>query len=960
MPFAFLPKKVEATNILGYISGLSGVIKNLPMCQGISSIKTLFTQGSDQESAVTDDLVTTLKPTLTQAVADATDEADSVKVDVGDQVKSDTAASAAASKKLEKDTAILKTNDTCLQSIGRAVIKMLLQKITTDTVSWINGGMSGDPLFVKNPGEYFGDIAKNEMIGFFGEINDPTKFPFGKAFIQAEADSFKSKFANNAQYTLDKMIQDTNPGSNFTAQTFSQDFSQGGWAAWDAMTQNAANNPLGFTLMASNELAKRIEDKTQLAAGSLQQSGGYLGVQKCMDPEGVTKQEDEAGQKERASDPNRAEEDYDNRICNQWNFVTPGQMVAAAATKAINYPDNNLLSAQDLNDAVAAILDALLNSFSSSFMGENGFAGLSDTSEFQAGAQGDFVLNTDNTTDYNNPQVENDFSSYQIAASSFLSQRPNFNIRTDLNQALIDEQRIFSDKLIEENKELNSTIDKKNYNILGTFTPCASEGQTCSFPGTKIVSYGANGSYFLKTATNSTVCGVSSFGGDPIYGVPKTCSYSDSGASNAYGLIPTIYQLDYCIPGPHPGFEGTSRAALSAALGTVVPETMDSIKSKSASDIAGMVSSIAPLAAMAVGAVVGAAVGSVLPVIGNVVGAVAGAIVGVVLAYVSDLINSGKKTRIRAYYAGAIRMITGILVAVDKYDSSPSTLDWGPFSDAINKILDRYIQIIYDVYNPAQMPTVTTEAIQKYLEVKGYNQMFTNNEARITSMQSIIKRLGEIKNEIDKLNQSLSIGSITQTDYETALGPWISAFGRISQEMVTGDDIAVVDNTIKQIVDEKDYIYNNLLKGPNGCEKDLELAKGVDGPGLPWQVYATKRMEYPGQILYDYNNWNNTNKTTLSFPDPYNSGYKDNKMNVHTDINVIGPGFLSYVVFQSTNPSNCSSEGTPTDGSLHCPLKIDDVVPMRDWTTALGVNGNNSGDPSAPVSGIFEDMIGVY
>ena len=68
--------------------------------------------------------------------------------------------------------------------------------------------------------------------------------------MQNIALAFNNKFQDNARYSLNELIQSTNP--EFTAETFQQDFSQGGWNAWTAMTQVPANNPLGFKLMADN------------------------------------------------------------------------------------------------------------------------------------------------------------------------------------------------------------------------------------------------------------------------------------------------------------------------------------------------------------------------------------------------------------------------------------------------------------------------------------------------------------------------------------------------------------------------------------------------------------------------------------------------------------------------------------------------------------------------------------
>jgi hypothetical protein len=62
------------------------------------------------------------------------------------------------------------------------------------------------------------------------------------------------------------------------------------------------------------------------------------------------------------------------------------------------------------------------------------------------------------------------------------------------------------------------------------YTVCAGEGQACSFSGTKQVRFGANGQWATRTATGSIACDNATFG-DPLPNVVKRCEYRDSPAS---------------------------------------------------------------------------------------------------------------------------------------------------------------------------------------------------------------------------------------------------------------------------------------------------------------------------------------------------------------------------------------------------------------------------------------------
>ena len=910
MPLSFIPKKAEAQiGISGYTSGLAPAIASLPQCKEVinSGIKSLFS-GIGNLFLSEDDIAGN------QAIADIEERNKNIPDLLDMSGLDDTASSAASSfdninvfdteanKKLDalkkqseaikQSTESLNANSTCIQSIGRLIIKMLLQKLTVSTVAWINSGFDGNPAFIQDPGRFFNDIAKNEILQFGLEIDNPELFPFGRAWMQNTALAFNNKFQDNARYSLNELIQSTNP--EFTAETFQQDFSQGGWNAWTAMTQVPANNPLGFKLMADNEIQRRLAGTTQSTAEqvheALSQADGFLGDMRCVDPEGMTKQQSDDAIKAGNIEG----------ICKQWEYVTPGKLVSEAATNVMGYQNNAYLNVEDLNDAVAAILDALLSQFSSNIM-EKGFANFGNE-----GADGSLVYDSSRMNNTFRTQTEKDFMPSQLS-SSWLAANPNFNIRTDLTQALIDEQRTYSDKLKLQNQKLMSTTDGQDYKL----------------------------DY------------------DPVKKI-----------SNADGLIPVIYQLDYCIPGPHPGFEEDSRRTLAAVTDIIVPESPASLADRDDEEIVGAVRGLSTLAGTAIGLSItasttafGASLGSVAPVVGTIIGAAIGFVVG----WIIDLFSGEDGFyKARLYYATQLGALTGIQInPEDPPGEGPGTNDQAANIESkyasvhvLNTILDRYIYLVHKVFNSKFLPDVTREATTSYYQITGYNQMAKNNEEKISLLKTTVNLLGDIKDEVDKLNADYPDGG---DEYESKLKPQINAFGRLSSSMVNGNDIAKADNLLKQIIDKKDYIYKNLLKGPYGCEKDLELRRQP----LSERIHNTKRMTYPFPILYDYNNFGNGE----SLPDPLNMmGSNVNKMKSNYTDN-LGPGFLSYFIFQTNSNESerlCAKiadfNWSNINGySYQCELEIGDLLPMHGNPMSLGRTSQTT-----TMNGPFETVIGVY
>jgi len=809
----------------GYIKILGPAIQELPHCRNAiasSWAKNLFGKNSysvDDVGRITDKADAKITPNNLSSsesipVADFT-----ARAALADLQAKAAKQQAEYRKQLE--------NELCLKSIGQMVVKMLLQKITVSTVEWINNGFEGKPLFLQNPGQYFGDIAKNEILGFKLEIDDPELYPFGRNFLKSQVGILTNRFNQNARYSANELIQRTTP--EYSSTTFSADFSQGGWNAWSALTQVPANNPIGFNIIASNELSIRLKGTSsspaEKAQTALDQSGGFLGDERCAEPENITREQHRAALI-------KGERDSSGKvigICTKWEYVTPGKLIAESATKLVSYPDNQLLKADDLNAAIAAVMDALLNRWSQD-LANKGFAGFSS-----GGVNGGFIIDGDNRTSGAYSQTELDFPKTALG-TNWLKENSDFNIRTDLTQAVIDEQRIYQRKILEQNQILDD-------------------------------------------------------------------------------LITTVYQLDYCIPGPHPGFEEDSRRTLNAAQGA--------IPSKTAADFEGVdlsiILSLVKAAGFVAGAAIGASIGTaVLPVVGTAIGAAVGFLIGAFADWVGQ---PDIEEKVDIYYGGIMRALTGVHV------SKPSTTlgnirSKQDITNAMDTMLDRYIKLIHKNYTKEFLPTIAPAATVEFRKISGYRKTVENNEYAASVLDGVIVRLAKLKDKLDEMNPEIKADA--NSSYDDYL-PLINEFSRLSASMVTGNDIGVVTDDNKEYSAQIKYVYDDLLTGEYGCEKDLE--KERQGPGTNPPVVQgvanftypgvtlrrTKRAEYPFRIWYDYNKFEiNEQLPDIDSPNiegkimkisdlkKYTDKKNKNKMppyDIGKGPKFLGPGFLSDVYF---------------------------------------------------------------
>ena len=278
-----------------------------------------------------------------------------------------------------------------LQNVLKRIAKAFLAKMTQATINWINSDFHGSPLFLENPESFFRDIAKSELRNLVDMIGyDTFRFPFGKQTALNVINSYKRQLADNAQYTLSRVINDPD-----LLVRYRNDFNYGGWNGFLINTQYPQNNYLGFQMIIQQNLASRLQGTLQAPAQKiqslLQQGMGFLSPQSCpSNPKynnGVNEflrptWKDSGYDKAHPFDPNTgasgslkwSEEKakakaafYDPNgpnVCPGGLVnTTPGSVAANQISTALNMPFLTTALDGALGNSLAAIFDALINHF---------------------------------------------------------------------------------------------------------------------------------------------------------------------------------------------------------------------------------------------------------------------------------------------------------------------------------------------------------------------------------------------------------------------------------------------------------------------------------------------------------------------------------------------------------------------------------------------------------------------
>lgn len=177
-----------------------------------------------------------------------------------------------------------KIREQCLNGVAYTLAKKQLAKITNDTLSWVNTGLGGDPFFVRDQVSYLENIADQELSKFLNPISSSANsnlYPYGRTFARGQFLDRSTSFEQRSISTMSRNLP-----ANTTTDDWSNDFSRGGWPAWFAFTQNPANNPLGYQLIATEEAAKRQNAAQQAAQKEIDQGNGFLSDKKCVESVG--------------------------------------------------------------------------------------------------------------------------------------------------------------------------------------------------------------------------------------------------------------------------------------------------------------------------------------------------------------------------------------------------------------------------------------------------------------------------------------------------------------------------------------------------------------------------------------------------------------------------------------------------------------------------------------------------
>jgi len=262
----------------------------------------------------------------------------------------------------------------CLDSVKIAIASNLLDRGTEEMISKIQTGNWGDPMYVQNGNDYLSNLKDQTILDVFGtdlsnrkagrDLSNPYALGTIKSIIGTNQEQ---TFQERTKYTLGaKLLSIQNnygqgtgaanvvPDAKESARAvkeFSNDFSKGGWEAWLSLTQNPANNPIGYGILAQEELArKEAQQKEAIEAESNPQLLSTKVCTEYKDKNGKT-----VNKKNFSLNPN------DKSVCDNYEITSPGSILTERMKWYVTSDVRRLELANKFNSSISEVMSAGIN-----------------------------------------------------------------------------------------------------------------------------------------------------------------------------------------------------------------------------------------------------------------------------------------------------------------------------------------------------------------------------------------------------------------------------------------------------------------------------------------------------------------------------------------------------------------------------------------------------------------------
>lgn len=250
--------------------------------------------------------------------------------------------------------------------LALTLAKTVVNQVVDSTAAWMASGFDKDhnPAFVVEPWRYFGNIG-NGVLG--DELNKLSKGVLCSPFQAKVVIAIRNANIGNTGYSPQCKLTGIVKNFDNFVKSFNG-FSDGGWNAFFAITQNSGNNPYGAFIDAQLQISNKVAVSVNSASKELDWGSGFKSQKECKKYN--TSVEDvrkwlEAHPND-TSDPPGFDRDHAPGACLEYGpILTPGATLKSHLDEALpaNVFLRQLTTADQFNKILTALGSGLLQRF---------------------------------------------------------------------------------------------------------------------------------------------------------------------------------------------------------------------------------------------------------------------------------------------------------------------------------------------------------------------------------------------------------------------------------------------------------------------------------------------------------------------------------------------------------------------------------------------------------------------
>ncbi|MDD2935437.1 MAG: hypothetical protein PHX25_03105 [Candidatus Pacebacteria bacterium] len=238
-----------------------------------------------------------------------------------------------------------------LDSIAWYAKDIIVRQLVTSTVNWINSGFEGSPAYITDFEGFLTDVGDD----ITGQIINETGLnflcdPFALDIRLALENDFMER--DNLDCKLSDVVDNIGGSIDDISNTMGENWD---WDAWISITQNSSNNPFSSYIDTSIRIQNTIFEKEQQQSAQIQWADGYISIPFCETQE--------------------VEENGTIHYNKQCQIKTPGKLISESLNEQLSWGGQELISADEIDEIVSALLAQLLNQI---LTGDGGLRGVNN------------------------------------------------------------------------------------------------------------------------------------------------------------------------------------------------------------------------------------------------------------------------------------------------------------------------------------------------------------------------------------------------------------------------------------------------------------------------------------------------------------------------------------------------------------------------------------------------------